>query len=65
MVRGEGYGPLADFIIGLAGGLGGGFLAASLGWQTTAWPGQVMVGALGGAIFVWMIHLIHPGVLKA
>ncbi|MGE5249534.1 MAG: GlsB/YeaQ/YmgE family stress response membrane protein [Bacteroidota bacterium] len=65
MVRGNAYGALADLILGLVGGLGGGFLASSLQWQTAAWPGQALVGALGGAILVWMIHLIHPGTVRA
>jgi uncharacterized membrane protein YeaQ/YmgE (transglycosylase-associated protein family) len=64
LVRGSGFGLLGDFVVGLIGGLVGGFLAGALGVQATSWLAQVLVAALGGALFVWVLHLIYPGTIS-
>jgi uncharacterized membrane protein YeaQ/YmgE (transglycosylase-associated protein family) len=61
MIRGSGFGLLGDLVVGLIGGLVGGFLAGALGVQATSWPAHILVAALGGVVFVWVLHLIHPG----
>ena len=63
LVRGAGYGLLGDLIVGLVGGLIGGLLAGTFGIQPTNWIGSVLIAALGGVVFVWILHLIHPGVV--
>lgn len=62
IIRGSGFGLLGDFIVGLIGGLIGGFLAGLFGLLPTSWIAQILVAALGGVVFVWILHLIHPGV---
>ncbi len=62
LVRGSGFGLLMDLIVGLVGGLLGGWLAGQFGVQATSWLGQILVAAFGGVVFVWILHLIHPGV---
>ncbi len=54
LIRGAGF--------GLIGGLLGGWLAGMFGVQPTSWLGMVVVAAIGGAILVWILHLIHPGI---
>jgi uncharacterized membrane protein YeaQ/YmgE (transglycosylase-associated protein family) len=63
LVRGAGYGLLGDLLLGLIGGLIGGSLAGVFGIQPTNWIGAVIIAALGGVILVWILHLIHPGVI--
>lgn len=65
LIRGSGFGLLGDFVVGLIGGLVGGFLAGALGVHATSLLGQILVAALGGALFVWVLHLIHPGTIGA
>ena len=64
IVKGSGYGLLGDLLIGLIGGLIGGFLAGVLGIQATSLAAQILVAALGGVVFVWLVHLIHPGTVS-
>jgi len=65
MIRGSGFGLLGDLVVGLIGGLVGGFLAGALGVQPTSWLAHILIAALGGIVFVWIIHLIHPGTLSS
>ena len=65
LIRGAGFGLLMDLLIGLIGGLVGGWLAGFFGVQASSWLGQIIIAALGGAVFVWILHLIHPGVWSA
>lgn len=65
IVRGGGYGPLGDFLIGLVGGLVGGFLAGMISLQPTNGLGHILVAALGGALFVWVLRLLQPGAIDA
>jgi uncharacterized membrane protein YeaQ/YmgE (transglycosylase-associated protein family) len=61
MIRGSGFGLLGDLVVGLIGGLIGGFLAGTLGVQSTSWLAQILIAALGGVVFVWILHLVYPG----
>ncbi len=63
IVRGAGFGLLGDLAVGLIGGLIGGFLAGLVGLQAQNWFGQILVAAVGGVILVWLLHLVHPGVV--
>jgi uncharacterized membrane protein YeaQ/YmgE (transglycosylase-associated protein family) len=65
LFRGAGYGLLGDLIIGLVGGVIGGYIAGLMGIEPTSWLAQILVAALGGVILVWVLHLIHPGVVNA
>lgn len=65
LIRGAGYGLLGDLIIGLLGGVIGGFFAGRIGIQPTSWIAQILVAAAGGVILVWILHLIHPGLVNA
>jgi uncharacterized membrane protein YeaQ/YmgE (transglycosylase-associated protein family) len=65
LIRGTGFGLLGDLAVGLIGGLIGGFFAGLIGMQPTSWIAEILVAALGGVILVWLLHLIHPGVVNA
>jgi uncharacterized membrane protein YeaQ/YmgE (transglycosylase-associated protein family) len=63
LVRGAGYGLIGDLAIGLIGGLIGGALAGVFGIQPTNLIGSILVAAFGGVVLVWLLHLVHPGVV--
>ena len=65
LIRGAGFGVLGDLAVGLIGGLIGGFIAGLVGIQPTSLVAEILVVALGGVILVWLLHLIHPGVVTA
>ena len=65
LIRGAGYGLLGDLIIGLLGGVIGGFPAGLIGIQPTSWVAQILVAVVGSVILVWILHMIHPGVVNA
>ena len=64
LVRGTSLGATGDLVAGLLGGLVGGFLASQLGAVPANWYGTVSSPAIGAVILVWILHLIHPGVLN-
>ena len=58
-----GYGRIGDFLLVLLGGLGGGLAAGFLSLPPDSWLEQIMVAALGGALFVWLLHVLHTGLV--
>ncbi len=59
MMKGGGYGVIADIILGTLGGIVGGWLFGMLG----IWPGGGIIGAivvafLGAVVLVWITRLI-------
>ena len=65
LIRAAGYGLLGDLIIGLLGGVIGGFPVGLIGIQPPSWVAQILVAVVGGVILVWILHMIHPGVVNA
>jgi hypothetical protein len=58
------YDRIGDFLLGLLGGPGGSVAAGLESLLPDSWLEQVLVAALGGALFVWMLHLLHPGIVE-
>ena len=63
LIRGSGFGLIGDLVVGLLGGLIGGWLAGLVGSAPENRLGMVLTAAIGGAILVWVLHLIHPGMV--
>jgi uncharacterized membrane protein YeaQ/YmgE (transglycosylase-associated protein family) len=65
LVKGEGFGCLGDIIVGIVGGLLGGFLAAQLFNMPDAVNGfnltSIIVAFLGAVIVVVVIRLLRGG----
>ena len=59
------YGVAGDFMFGLIGGLVGGFLGNVTGLQPATIFEQILIAAAGGAVLVWILHLVHPGPVGA
>jgi uncharacterized membrane protein YeaQ/YmgE (transglycosylase-associated protein family) len=52
IMRGEGYGILANIILGLLGGVIGGFILPFAGLHTTGMIGDIVAGTIGAVILV-------------
>ena len=65
LVKGEGFGCLGDIIVGVVGGLVGGFLASLLFNMPDAVNGfnlgSIVVASLGAILVVVVIHLLRGG----
>ena len=60
IMSGHGYGPIVDVILGVAGGLlGGWIISAVLGIQTTGLIASFIVALIGACILVALLHLIR------
>jgi len=60
IMSGHGYGPIVDVILGVAGGLlGGWIIAVVLGIQTTGLIASFIVALIGACILVALLHLIR------
>lgn len=61
LLRGRGYGPVMDVLLGLVGGVVGSFVLRLLGinWVDDIWLiGNVLVGIIGAVVFVYAIRLV-------
>jgi uncharacterized membrane protein YeaQ/YmgE (transglycosylase-associated protein family) len=52
IMRGSGYGPFMDIVIGIAGALIGGFLMQSLGYASHGGLLYTIIVAIGGAVIL-------------
>ena len=61
IMRGRGYGLIGDTLLGLLGGLGGGWLFHRVGLIEiqAGWIGHVLVALVGGIILVALYRLIR------
>jgi len=60
IMRGRGYGPIADILLGLAGGIVGrwlfGLLGVSIGSGLIA---SLVVGTIGAVVLVWLGRVLN------
>lgn len=59
IMRGRGFGLVGDLVIGLLGGLVGGFLARAFGLAPASWLGQIIVAVVGGIVLVAIIRALR------
>ena len=59
IVKGRGYGLVGDLIIGLLGGLIGGWLFSRFGWTAMTWLGEIIVAIVGGVVLVTIVRLLR------
>ncbi len=61
VMRGRGYGLIGDLILGLLGGIVGGFLLRGTGASptNTSWLVHVLVAAIGGITLVALSRLLR------
>jgi uncharacterized membrane protein YeaQ/YmgE (transglycosylase-associated protein family) len=59
VLRGRGYGPVADVLLGLAGGIVGSLVLSliGLGWLGNIWlVGSIVVGVIGAVLLVYAVR---------
>ena len=67
ILKGSGYGALADIVIGILGAMVGGFVMRTLGFAGSGgFFYTVCVAVLGAVILVWLEHLfLTEGIAEA
>jgi uncharacterized membrane protein YeaQ/YmgE (transglycosylase-associated protein family) len=59
VMKGGGYGILMDIILGMLGGLAGGWLFGALGiWRGGGMIGTTIVAFIGAVILIWITRLV-------
>jgi uncharacterized membrane protein YeaQ/YmgE (transglycosylase-associated protein family) len=58
VMKGRGYGLLADIILGIVGAVVGGFLFGQLGISAYGFIGRVAIAVVGTIVLVGIAHLL-------
>jgi uncharacterized membrane protein YeaQ/YmgE (transglycosylase-associated protein family) len=59
IMKGSGYGTLADIVLGIVGAFVGGFLMRLVGFADTGGMiYTILVATLGAVILIWVVRLI-------
>jgi len=59
IMKGSGYGVVADIIIGIVGAVIGGAIMRALGFATTGGMlPTILVAILGAVVLVWLVRLL-------
>ncbi len=65
VMKGKGYGILADIILGIVGAVVGGFLFERLGVTAYGFLGRVAVAVVGTIVLVGIAHLLSGRTLES
>lgn len=58
-IRGKGYGPLYDALLGMAGGVVGSIILGAVGLNVGGVFGMIMSGILGAIILVYAVRFLR------
>jgi uncharacterized membrane protein YeaQ/YmgE (transglycosylase-associated protein family) len=58
IMRGRGYGPLMDIVLGIVGAIVGGWLLAALGIYSGGLIGTIVVAIIGAMFLIWLSRLL-------
>lgn len=62
LMRGGGFGPLVDILVGIVGAIVGGFLMISLGYAGSGgFLYTVFVAVIGAVLLTWLLRLVTAG----
>jgi uncharacterized membrane protein YeaQ/YmgE (transglycosylase-associated protein family) len=56
VMKGGGYGTLMDIVLGIAGGVIGGFVFGLLGLSASGLTGSIIVSFVGAVILIWLVR---------
>lgn len=65
VMKGRGYGVLADIILGIVGAVVGGFLFGQLGISAYGFIGRVAIAVVGTIVLVGVAHLLGGRTIEA
>jgi uncharacterized membrane protein YeaQ/YmgE (transglycosylase-associated protein family) len=60
VMKGSGYGPIGDLVVGLVGALVGGFLFGLFVSGTPGLVGSILVAFLGACVLIWAVRRFAP-----
>jgi len=60
LIKGRGFGPLGNILVGIVGAFIGGFVLGVLGIHASGLVGQLIFATLGALLFVWLLRFIKP-----
>ncbi|HWS18589.1 MAG TPA: GlsB/YeaQ/YmgE family stress response membrane protein [Candidatus Elarobacter sp.] len=58
IMRGGGYGPMMDIILGIVGAVVGGWLLGALGIYAGGLIGTIVVAIIGAIFLIWLSRLL-------
>jgi len=58
VMKGGGYGVLMDIVLGIAGGILGGWVFGLIGIHAGGMIGEIVVAFIGAVILVWITRLV-------
>jgi len=58
IMKGSGYGPLMDIVLGIVGAIIGGWIVSMLGLGGGGLIWSIIVAIIGAVILVWLVRLI-------
>jgi uncharacterized membrane protein YeaQ/YmgE (transglycosylase-associated protein family) len=56
VMKGGGYGTLMDIVLGIAGGVIGGFVFGLVGLSASGLTGSIIVSFVGAVILIWLVR---------
>jgi uncharacterized membrane protein YeaQ/YmgE (transglycosylase-associated protein family) len=59
VMKGRGYGLFGNLVIGLLGGIIGGWLFSLFGLAATGWLGEIVVALVGGVVLVVIVRSLR------
>ena len=59
VMRGRGYGLIGDLVIGLLGGVMGGWLFGLFDLAPRIWAGEIIVAFIGGVVLVAVVRILR------
>jgi uncharacterized membrane protein YeaQ/YmgE (transglycosylase-associated protein family) len=62
IMKGRGYGVIADILLGIVGGIIGGWVVGLFGFGGGGLIWSILVAILGAVILIWITRLIKKGV---
>jgi uncharacterized membrane protein YeaQ/YmgE (transglycosylase-associated protein family) len=64
LMHGGGFGWIVNLIVGVAGGVLGGWMFSALGIHTTSIIGSLITSVVGAIVLLWVVGLINRSVKK-
>jgi uncharacterized membrane protein YeaQ/YmgE (transglycosylase-associated protein family) len=58
IMRGGGYGPLMDIVLGIVGAVVGGWLMGALGIYAGGFIGTIVIAIIGAMFLIWLSRLL-------
>ena len=58
IMRGGGYGPLMDIVLGIVGAVVGGWLLGAIGIYSGGFIGTIVIAIIGAMFLIWLSRLL-------